>query len=120
MKDSDSKTLKYMKMVIKSDLSRRYQDDDVKIMMNNTTFLDPRYKELPFLSTSEKDQVIKNVKVELCSLLVETLVEEGPEEVAESNTDNCDEPPTKRCKESLMCQLLGDVFSSKMPDHQLA
>ena len=57
--DDDSTTLRDMKMAVKSDLSRRYQKDDVKDVMNRVTFLDPRYKELPFLSDGEKSQVMR-------------------------------------------------------------
>ena len=107
--DDDSTTLRDMKMAVKSDLSRRYQKDDVKDVMNRVTFLDPRYKELPFLSDREKSQVIEDV--ELCNLL-------SSEPDIESDTEAVDEPATKKPKISLMSQLLGDMFSSKTPDDQ--
>ena len=90
----------------KSDLSRRYQKDDVKNVMNRVTFLDPRYKELPFLSDREKSQVIK-----LCNFL-------SSEPDIESDIEAVDKPATKKPKISLMLQLLGDMFSSKTPDDQ--
>ena len=109
--DDDSTTLRDMKMAVKSDLSRRYQKDDVKDVMNRVTFLDPRYKELPFLSDGEKSQVIEDVEVELCNLL-------SSEPDIESDIEAVDEPATKKPKISLMSQLLGDMFSSKTPDDQ--
>ena len=100
MKNDDSETLKAIKRVVKSDLSKRYQNDDVKVVMNITTFLDPRYKELPFLSAMEKKQVIEDVHVELCNILGS----EEPQELNESDTvtDECDQPAAKKYEKSIM------------------
>ena len=48
-KDDDGTTNQLMKKEIKTDLAQRYQASDVKETLNNVIFLDPRYKELPFL-----------------------------------------------------------------------
>ena len=42
-----------MKEAISKDLSNRYQTDTLKNVVNVTAILDPRYKELPFLSSAE-------------------------------------------------------------------
>ena len=41
------------KEAISKDLSNRYQTDTLKNVVNVTAILDPRYKELPFLSRAE-------------------------------------------------------------------
>jgi len=46
-----------MKNEIKADLAQRYQASDIKDVLNTTTFLDPWYKELPFLSTADKEDM---------------------------------------------------------------
>ena len=38
----------------KKDLDERYQTPALQRLMNLATYLDPRYKELPFLSPSRK------------------------------------------------------------------
>ena len=48
---------------IKGNLVQRYQVSDVKDILN--TFLDPRYKGLPFLTATEKEEIFDNVKNEL-------------------------------------------------------
>ena len=49
----DNATIKVMKEAISKDLSNRYQTDTLKNVVNVTAILDPRYKELPFLSSAE-------------------------------------------------------------------
>ena len=56
-----------IKKEINADLAQRYQTSDVKDILNTITFLDPRYKELPFLTTTEKEG-INNVEMELIGM----------------------------------------------------
>ena len=44
-----------MKKEIKLVLAGRYQSSELKTVLIVTTFLDPRYKALPFVSDSDKD-----------------------------------------------------------------
>jgi len=49
-----------MKNEIKADLAQRYQASDIKDVLNTTTFLDPWYKKLQFLSTADKEDIYDN------------------------------------------------------------
>ena len=69
VEDSDSSISKQMKKEIKSVLAGRYQ---LKTVLNVTTFLDPRYKALPFVSDSDKDKVLEQVKEELLDMYSNT------------------------------------------------
>ena len=51
-----------MKEEIKSDLAGRYQSSEFKTVLNVTTFLDPRYKELPSVSDSDKEKVLEQAE----------------------------------------------------------
>ena len=68
IEDSDSATAKKVKTAIKKDLEERYQTAALKRLMNVATYLDPRYKELPFLSPSSTRNVIDQVEDELLDM----------------------------------------------------
>jgi len=46
VEDDDENATKMMKNEIKADLAQQYQASDIKDVLNTTTFLDPRYKDL--------------------------------------------------------------------------
>ena len=68
VEDSDSSISKQMKKEIKSDLGGRYQSSELKTVLSVTTFLDPRYKELLFVSDSDKEKVFEQVEEELVDM----------------------------------------------------
>ena len=89
MSDSDSPTNKRIKEVVSSDLSTRYDEGCIQQLLNVVTYLDPRYKNLPFLNESEKGMVMDHV-----SVVEDRDVEERPSEEAENETL----PPRKKKK----------------------
>ena len=54
-----------MKQEIKKDLEDRYHNTAVDRIINFATLLDPRYKELPFLDSFSKQEIIEQVEDEL-------------------------------------------------------
>ncbi|XP_004867373.1 zinc finger BED domain-containing protein 1 [Heterocephalus glaber] len=69
-KDTDSKEISMAKEVIARELAGAYREPpDVDMFLNVATFLDPRYKRLPFLSAFERQQVEKRVVEEAEALL---------------------------------------------------
>lgn len=90
--DSGSTTLIVVKKAIKSDLQGRYQSAAVQRILNVATYLDPRYKKLPFLDELQKLRMIDDVKDELLALEIpeNTEQEETPQE--------SEEPPAKKKK----------------------
>ena len=54
VKESDSKVAKTVKLEIKRDLLERYSTPLVARILNTATFLEPRYKEFPFLDEPTK------------------------------------------------------------------
>ncbi|XP_075395418.1 E3 SUMO-protein ligase ZBED1-like [Tenrec ecaudatus] len=70
VKDTDCKEVTMAKEVIAQELSRTYQEaPEVAMFLNVATFLDPRYKKLPFLSALERQQVENRVVEEAKGLL---------------------------------------------------
>jgi len=49
-------------------LVKQYQTSDVKDILSAATFLDLQHKELPFLSTTEKEEILEEVESELISM----------------------------------------------------
>lgn len=70
IKDTDLKEISMAKEVIAKALSTTYQQTpEIDMFLNVSTFLDPRYKRLPFLSAFERSQVENRVIEEAKTLL---------------------------------------------------
>lgn len=69
-KEADCKEVSMAKEVIAKELAATYQDaPEIDLFLNVATFLDPRYKRLPFLSAFERQQVESRVLDEAKGLL---------------------------------------------------
>ena len=69
-KETDPKEISMAKEVIAKELAKTYQESpEIDLFLNVATFLDPRYKRLPFLSTFERQQVENRVLEEAKGLL---------------------------------------------------
>jgi len=92
---NDENATKMMKNEIKADLAQRYQASDIKDVLNTTTFLDSRYKELPFLSTADKEDIYDNVKIELISMPLALPETDQSTECSQTQPDEDDSRPAK-------------------------
>ncbi|XP_015217186.1 E3 SUMO-protein ligase ZBED1 isoform X1 [Lepisosteus oculatus] len=92
-KDSDLKEVSMAKEVIAKELSSTYQQTpEIDMFLNVATFIDPRYKKLPFLSPFERSQVENRVIEEAKTVLEKC--KEGC--AADEPLQFSDEPPVKR------------------------
>ncbi|XP_063306241.1 E3 SUMO-protein ligase ZBED1 [Pelobates fuscus] len=94
IKDTDLKEISMAKEVIAKGLSSTYQQTpEIDMFLNVATFLDPRYKKLPFLSAFERAQVEGRVIEEAKSLL-----DRGKENYRADDKvfSMSDEPPVKK------------------------
>ena len=73
--------------------------------MNIANYLDPRYKELPFLDVTSKSRMIDQVEDKLLGLEREV---QGAGEEATSHEETNELSP-KKCKDTVS-KLLGDLF----------
>ena len=70
---SDKTTLtKTLKNVILTDLNSRYNDTEVKNLLNKACLLDPRFKALSFLSQTEKTEIISMVEEETLKMVTKS------------------------------------------------
>ncbi|MGH0144111.1 UNVERIFIED_CONTAM: hypothetical protein FKN15_063018 [Acipenser sinensis] len=91
-KDSDLKEISTAKEAIAKELFSTYQQTpEVDMFLNVATFIDPRYKKLPFLSSFERAQVETRVIDEAKALLEKWKESSRPDDPPFS-----DEPPFKR------------------------
>ena len=79
-------------------------------VINVTAFLDPRYKELPFLSVTEREEVAEQVEDKLIAMYTvsdDDTQQKEPEEAAAG------EPAAKQAKIGPVEKLLGNLFHPK-------
>ena len=107
----DTATSKAVKQEIKKDLDDRYHKPAVEKIINRATFLDPRYKELPFLDSYSKREIVDMVEEELISLESDG-TNQGirAEEVV---GDDDIEPPVSKKKRGPISKLIGDLFEGQ-------
>ncbi|KAM4601796.1 polyprenol dehydrogenase isoform 1-T2 [Polymixia lowei] len=93
-KEGDVKEISMVKEVIARVLSSTYsQTQEISMFLNIATFLDPRYKKLPFLSSLEQSQVENNV-IEEAKAILEKQNAERP--CLDDFSLVSDEPPSKK------------------------
>ena len=93
---SDLSEIKQVKRAISNDLDKWYQADEVKLLMNKATFLDPRMKSLTHLS--ELEQVT----------LIDTLINEIVLSAEEGFSDEVEENSQPTAKKCALENLLGE------------
>ncbi|XP_026563227.1 zinc finger BED domain-containing protein 1 [Pseudonaja textilis] len=95
IKENDLKEISMAKEVIAKELSATYQHNpEIDMFLNVATFLDPRYKKLPFLSTFEKQQVENRVLEEAKSILEK--IKDNTSRPEEELFAVSEEPPVKK------------------------
>lgn len=122
IKETDSKEISMAKEVIAKEISKTYQETpEIDMFLNVATFLDPRYKRLPFLSAFERQQVENRVVEEAKGLLDK--IKDGsyrpPEDklYAPPPPPPPDEPPVKKlalgsppAPSSVINNMLAEIF----------
>ncbi|XP_034287320.1 E3 SUMO-protein ligase ZBED1-like isoform X1 [Pantherophis guttatus] len=95
IKENDLKEISMAKEVIAKELSATYQHNpEIDMFLSVATFLDPRYKKLPFLSTFEKQQVENRVLEEAKSILEK--IKDNTSRPEEKLFAVSEEPPVKK------------------------
>lgn len=98
IKEGDLKEISMTKEVISKVLSSTYSQNsqlsqEISTFLNIATFLDPRYKKLPFLSTQERSKVENNI-IEEAKAILEKQTAERP--CLDDFSLVSDEPPSKK------------------------
>lgn len=100
-KDADSVTLQSLKKAIVDHLTYRYNDDQISLLLQIATMLDPRFKLLPYSSEEEKSNTGEIIK----DMLVKYMEEKDPAAP--------EEPVAKKSRVSGMELLLGNYSCKK-------
>ncbi|XP_027137116.1 zinc finger BED domain-containing protein 1-like [Larimichthys crocea] len=98
VKEGHLKEISMTKEVISKVLSSTYSQNsqlsqEISIFLNIATFLDPRYKKLPFLSTQERTKVENNIIEEANAVLEKQIAEQS---CLDDFSLVSDEPPSKK------------------------
>ncbi|XP_073422048.1 E3 SUMO-protein ligase ZBED1 isoform X2 [Dendrobates tinctorius] len=120
IKDTDLKEISMAKEVIAKALSTTYQQTpEIDMFLNLATFLDPRYKRLPFLSAFERSQVENRVIEEAKALLDRSKETSRSEDKVFPMTE---EPPMKKLvvsstppTSSSINNMLAEIFCQSGP-----
>ncbi|KAF7662187.1 hypothetical protein LDENG_00243400 [Lucifuga dentata] len=111
VKEGDLKEISMTKEIISKMLSSTYsQTQEISVFLNIATFLDPRYKKLPFLSTQERSKVENNITEEAKAIL-ERQIAERP--CLGDFSLVSDEPPSK--KQTPLRDSSGSILSQDNP-----
>ena len=54
---NDSNTIAVFKKALRDDVNSRYRDPDLQMLLNKASFLDPRFKSLAHLSSSQQEEI---------------------------------------------------------------
>ena len=69
VKDGDSSALQRMKRVMAENLQSRYSSAMAKKRLGISCFMDPRFKELPFLTSEEREDIRRSVREEAAQFI---------------------------------------------------
>ena len=110
-KEDESSLVKQIKGVIQKDIGQRYQGEEISTLLKVAMFLEPRFKEMPFLNRAEKQQVKEIVKFELQRFIEQTeeLHVEDADAPATLPESESSYPPAKKKKLELFFE---DIMGS--------
>ena len=67
---SNSAAIRRFKQLLDNDMSARYQDPNVSLCLNKTSFLDPRSKTLAHLSQCQQEEVLEVLLMSYCCIFL--------------------------------------------------
>ena len=109
-KPDDKRLAKKLKSEMRINLSTRYSDD-LLLLLSKAAFLDPRLKTLPFLSSTEREELTKSIKQEAIQLT------ESVPAIEQSMSEG---PATKKAKgENELFEIISDIMHPEPDELQL-
>ncbi|KAL7403764.1 hypothetical protein ABVT39_004807 [Epinephelus coioides] len=109
---ADTPVIREIKLAIHEDLAKRYSSAQDKRMLHSASFLDPRFKALPFLTKEDQLEVHANVVAEAATLESHVNSEEA-EDKSETPQPDPEEGPAPKRRPSALVTLLGKTFTEE-------
>ncbi|KAK7147966.1 hypothetical protein R3I94_010481 [Phoxinus phoxinus] len=106
---ADTPVIREIKLAIHDDLAKRYSSARDKRMLYSASFLDPRFKALPFLTEEDQLEIHANVIAEAAA--PERQVNSEEAEVESESTPQQEEGPAPKRRPSALVTLLGKTFT---------
>ncbi|XP_049416948.1 E3 SUMO-protein ligase ZBED1-like [Epinephelus fuscoguttatus] len=101
---ADTPVIREIKLAIHEDLAKRYSSAQDKRMLHSASFLDPRFKALPFLTKEDQLEVHANVVAEAAALESHVNSEEAEDKSETPQPDPEEGPAPKRRPSALVTQ----------------
>ena len=113
VEDSDSSTIKAMKLEMAKNLTSRYKEPDVLKLLDFSCLADPRFKSMPFMDEYETNLLHEKFLAEKMMHVVSDAEQEEERPLSETeNVDNTtEEEPTAKKPKTGLGKLLGDMFT---------
>uniref|UniRef100_A0A672FGU6 BED-type domain-containing protein n=1 Tax=Salarias fasciatus TaxID=181472 RepID=A0A672FGU6_SALFA len=108
---ADAPVIREIKLAIHEDLAKRYSSAQDKSMLHSSSFLDPRFKALPFLTVEDQLEIQANRHL--------NLEESGCDTTVTPQADTEEGPAPKR-RPSALVTLLGKTFTEVSGAHRSA
>ncbi|XP_022538077.2 E3 SUMO-protein ligase ZBED1 [Astyanax mexicanus] len=114
---AETPVIREIKLAIREDLVKRYSCARNKHMLYTSSFLDPRFKALPFLTTKDQLEVHANVLAEAAALQSHVNSEAG-EDKSETPQPDPEEATPPKIRPSALFTLLGKTFTEVSVVHK--
>ena len=108
--ETDSLAIQKMKQEMTKNLESRYKDPVIQALLKLSSFVDPRFKSLPFLDEEEAEYVHDDALLEMMKYISP---DPEVEEETTSNEPEEIEPPPKKAKTAIG-KLLGGVYGKSI------
>ena len=113
----NSSLIKQVKAVVSLDFEEWYQDDDIQKLMKIGMFLDPRFKEIPYLTEVERTAIWLQARDELVAIIKDDQDRQESYEGFQSSHNRphvgVPEPSSPpQLKKRKLAKLLGDILET--------
>ena len=108
--DGDLTAVRQFKNVLATDMDKRYQDQDVSVVLNKASFLDPRFKSLAHLPAASQEEAVDSVIAELRESL--HMAAQPVSSSTGQESELSEGSPTKK-KKTCLEKLLGEKFQTE-------
>ena len=120
-RSNDLGAIKQLKEAVKQNLQQCYQDPETAKLLDIACFLDPRFKELPFLSAVERTALHNLVREEAAAIYTDILSAKKESQsssdellvISASSSSDLGPPPKKKSKQSsaeAIRSILANIF----------
>ena len=111
--EGDSSLVKQIKAAVSLDLKEWYQDDDIQKLMEIGMLLDPRFKEVPYLTEVKQTDIWQQARDELVAIIKADQSQETEGSQSSHDRPHSPDPSSPvQPKKRKLTRLLGDILET--------